>query len=575
MPPPTPTRGRYACSAPRAGRRAAGAADRRTRVVRVAGVRSSAPSGPAASPARSRRCCPGPARRASTGDDLDRLGESTGCRSTWPPAQFLEQYLTVLDRQARVDYSDLIRRAVLEADAAPRRAACALRPRLRRRVPGHRPQPGRACSARSPATARDLVVVGDPHQSIYAFRGADVRGILEFPDQFRRARRRTGPCRGPGTHPAVRAAAPRRVPADRRAARAAAGPSRPRPARRSSTPVATPAVRDGGSTCSRSTPSAPRPSTWPTCCGGRTSRTAWPGPTWPSWCARAAVDPRLRRALGGGRGPGRGRGRRGADGARAGGAAARRARSGGAAPRRGRRRPRRLRRPVRASGCSPRPWAASTPPTCGCSAARFALARSATPLGRNGPAQLARAAARHVVATRRRTTGSTTTRGPSALALAGLLRRAPGRRRRRDGRGDPLGRSGPRTGWPDRLRGARPSAAARPRAPRTVTSTPSARCSTRRPGPRSSRGHTGARRLPRDAGRAADPGRHARRAGRPRRRGAPADRPPGQGARVAAGRRRPRPGGRLARPPSTGHAPPGRPDRHPTAVEPPPRRERC
>ncbi len=40
---------------------------------------------------------------------------------------------------------------------------------------------------------RDLVVVGDPDQSIYAFRGADVAGIREFPEQFRTARGEPAP----------------------------------------------------------------------------------------------------------------------------------------------------------------------------------------------------------------------------------------------------------------------------------------------------------------------------------------------------------------------------------------------
>src|SRR6202022_1011328 len=52
---------------------------------------------------------------------------------------------------------------------------------------------------------RDLVAVGDPDQSIYAFRGADVRVLTGFPDKFRgpdgapapvvalRACRRSGP----------------------------------------------------------------------------------------------------------------------------------------------------------------------------------------------------------------------------------------------------------------------------------------------------------------------------------------------------------------------------------------------
>ncbi|MGY1701066.1 ATP-dependent helicase [Geodermatophilus sp. SYSU D00766] len=39
----------------------------------------------------------------------------------------------------------------------------------------------------------DLVVVGDPDQSVYAFRGAEPRGIVEFPDRFRTVTGRPAP----------------------------------------------------------------------------------------------------------------------------------------------------------------------------------------------------------------------------------------------------------------------------------------------------------------------------------------------------------------------------------------------
>jgi len=47
---------------------------------------------------------------------------------------------------------------------------------------------------------RELIAVGDPDQSIYAFRGADVRAITEFPDRFRAADGRPAPVVALGTN---------------------------------------------------------------------------------------------------------------------------------------------------------------------------------------------------------------------------------------------------------------------------------------------------------------------------------------------------------------------------------------
>ena len=82
---------------------------------------------------------------------------------------------------------------------------------------------------------RDLVAVGDPDQSIYAFRGADVRVLTGFPDKFRGPDGVAGPGGRAAHLPPQRPGAARRVAPGRRAgcpavARPAAIPARAPPA---------------------------------------------------------------------------------------------------------------------------------------------------------------------------------------------------------------------------------------------------------------------------------------------------------------------------------------------------------
>lgn len=100
--------------------------------------------------------------------------------------RFLTRYLDSLDDHGATDYADLVRRAVIEARTH--------RDELRADFPYvfvdeyQDTDPGQVQLLRSMADGgHDLVVFGDPHQSIYGFRGADPRGILEFPHQFRTA----------------------------------------------------------------------------------------------------------------------------------------------------------------------------------------------------------------------------------------------------------------------------------------------------------------------------------------------------------------------------------------------------
>ncbi|MET9855667.1 UvrD-helicase domain-containing protein, partial [Streptomyces sp. NPDC006450] len=111
-------------------------------------------------------------------DFASRLG-----RPDWKAAAaFLAEYLDVLDLQGTLDYAELLHRAVLLAERTPSLASLydviyvdeyqdtdASQLRLLRALAG---PSGR------------LTAFGDPDQSIYAFRGADINNILDFETSF-------------------------------------------------------------------------------------------------------------------------------------------------------------------------------------------------------------------------------------------------------------------------------------------------------------------------------------------------------------------------------------------------------
>ncbi|WP_191871552.1 ATP-dependent helicase [Streptomyces filipinensis] len=127
-------------------------------------------------------------------DALEAFARRIG-RPDWQAAAgFLAEYLDVLDMQGVIDYAELVHRAVLLA---------------------HRPETAARLAARYDAVyvdeyqdtdpaqvrllhalaggGRTLIALGDPDQSIYTFRGADVNGILDFPAAFARVDGRPAP----------------------------------------------------------------------------------------------------------------------------------------------------------------------------------------------------------------------------------------------------------------------------------------------------------------------------------------------------------------------------------------------
>ncbi|MFJ4891487.1 MULTISPECIES: ATP-dependent helicase [unclassified Streptomyces] len=127
-------------------------------------------------------------------DALEAFARRIG-RPDWSAAAaFLAEYLDVLDMQGVLDYAELVHRAVLLArrtDVAARLAAQYDAVYVDE-YQDTDPAQVRLLHALA-GGGRTLVAFGDPDQSIYAFRGADVNGILDFPDAFPRANGRPAP----------------------------------------------------------------------------------------------------------------------------------------------------------------------------------------------------------------------------------------------------------------------------------------------------------------------------------------------------------------------------------------------
>ncbi|WP_158686582.1 ATP-dependent helicase, partial [Streptomyces griseoflavus] len=124
---------------------------------------------------------------------LDAFARRIG-RPDWRAASaFLAEYLDVLDLQGVLDYAELVHRAVLLARRPEIAGQLAARYDAVYVDEYQDTDPAQVRLLHALAGGRTLVAFGDPDQSIYAFRGADVGGILEFPHAFPRADGRPAP----------------------------------------------------------------------------------------------------------------------------------------------------------------------------------------------------------------------------------------------------------------------------------------------------------------------------------------------------------------------------------------------
>ncbi|MEV5877648.1 ATP-dependent DNA helicase [Streptomyces sp. NPDC052101] len=127
-------------------------------------------------------------------DALDAFARRIG-RPDWrAAAAFLAEYLDVLDLHGVIDYAELVHRAVLLARRPETAARLAAQYDAVYVDEYQDTDPAQVRLLHALAGGgRTLVAFGDPDQSIYAFRGADVNGILDFPAAFPRPDGRSAP----------------------------------------------------------------------------------------------------------------------------------------------------------------------------------------------------------------------------------------------------------------------------------------------------------------------------------------------------------------------------------------------
>ncbi|MFJ9294180.1 ATP-dependent helicase [Streptomyces asoensis] len=125
---------------------------------------------------------------------LDAFAHRIG-RPDWrAAASFLAEYLDVLDLHGVIDYAELVHRAVLLAHRRETAGRLAAQYDAVFVDEYQDTDPAQVRLLRALAGGgRDLVAFGDPDQSIYTFRGADVNGILDFPEDFPRPDGRPAP----------------------------------------------------------------------------------------------------------------------------------------------------------------------------------------------------------------------------------------------------------------------------------------------------------------------------------------------------------------------------------------------